>query len=589
MMSIVRRIRYTHGEKILMRLVLPLLLFLSGSSVQAAVIDAASDTRGAIGHYAWLMPESGAPLELDEVRERFAAGEFVQSEDAYLDFGIGASPVWLRFEISNDSATPVQRRLSIENSWLDHIEIYFLTDGSLERRYQLGDALPFSGRPIEERFFSLDHRFAPGLTILYIRVATPDPMVLPVYLGSTESWHERQIEESYSYGLIYGVIGALLLYNLVLYFGLKSTRHLFYSLYLLFFLLMNLSYTGHGYRWLWPDATTWQLWSNPVLMVAYCISGLLFATRFLDTRIAFPRLHRVSMGICVIFASALAVAVAGGGHTLALLLAFSFVLMFTFGMVLLGAVSLYAGNYSARYFLSASIIAAVGATITALTVWGAIPYSPYGYRAVDIGVVIEAILLALALSEQFRRNQEQRIAAEQMARLDPLTGLNNRRAFGEYVNKLWKLGERNHHPMSLLVFDVDGFKSINDRFGHAQGDKVLVEIAKTIAGQEREEDILARWGGEEFILFMPATTLDEALVVAERIRASIEAIVFSIDEQTLSVTASVGVAQTEGKGDSLDKLISRADKHLYRAKESGRNRVCSGYISLASSGNAAEL
>lgn len=579
----------SYSGKISMYLVLLLLSLLAGGSVQAAAIDVASESREAIGRYAWLMPESGAPLELVEAHERFSAGEFVRSGDAYLDFGIGARPVWLRFEISNDSNTSIQRRLTIETSWLDHIDLYFLSNGSLQRRYELGDALPFPDRPIEDRFFSVDHRFTPGLTILYIRVATPDPMVLPIYLGSTQSWHERQLIEGYSYGLIYGVIGALLLYNLVLYFGLKSPRHLFYSLYLLFFLLMNLSYTGHGYRWLWPEATTWQLWSNPVLMIAYCISGLLFATRFLDTRIAFPRLHRLSMGICWIFAVALAVVMAGGGHTAALLLAFSFVLMFTFGMVLLGAVSLHAGNYSARYFLSASIIAAVGATITALTVWGVVPYSPYGYRAVDIGVVIEAILLALALSEQFRRNQEQRIAAEQMARLDPLTGLNNRRAFSEYANKLWKLGERNHHPMSLLVFDVDGFKSINDRFGHAQGDKVLIDIAKTIAGQEREEDVLARWGGEEFILFMPETNLEEALIVAERVRVGIESIVFRIDGKTLSATASVGVAQTKGKDDSLDRLILRADKQLYRAKESGRNRVCSEYVEQTSSETPVEL
>lgn len=528
-----------------------------------------------------MMQESGGePLQLAEAQARFAAGEFVPSDAAYLAFGIGARPVWLRFDVRNNDDTPIQRRLSIETSWLDHIELYVLTAGSLQKSYKLGDARPFAERPIEERFFTVDHHFAPGLTTLYIRIATADPMVLPIYLSSIESRHNRQLVESYSYGLVYGVIGALLLYNLMLYFGLKSPRHLFYSIYLLFFLLMNLAYTGHGYRWLWPEAMTWQLWSNPVLMVAYCISGLLFATRFLDTRTAFPRLHWLTMGICWAFAIALVVSVLSGGHTAALLLAFSFVLLFTLGMVLLGGVSLHAGNYSARYFLSASIIAAVGATVTALTVWGVIPYTPYGYRAVDIGVMIEAILLALALSEQFRRNQEQRIAAEQMARLDPLTGLFNRRAFAESVDKLWQLGKRNHRPMSLLVFDVDGFKSINDRFGHAQGDQVLVDVARAIAGQERAEDVLARWGGEEFILFMPETRLAEALVVAERVRANIEAIVFKLETETLSVTASVGVAQSNGEDDSLDKLILRADKELYRAKEAGRNRVCPGHIGL---------
>jgi diguanylate cyclase (GGDEF)-like protein len=558
-----------------MRITLFSLLLLLSFSLHARVIELNKESPATIGQNAWLLQEQATRLGLVDAREAFAAGEFIPSEDSYLDFGIGAAPRWLRFELLNDSDEAVERRLAIETSWLDHIEIYFLTSGTVQQRYRLGDAQPFTERPIADRFFVVDHAFPPGVTTLYMRVDTPDPMVLPIYLTSRESAYSRQLLESYSYGLVYGVIAALLLYNLMLFFGLKSSRHFFYALYLLFFLLMNISYTGHGYRWLWPEATTWQLWSNPVLMIAYAISGLLFATRFLGTRSAFPRLHRLSMGICWLFTLGLVVSVLGGGHVAALLLAFSFVVLYTMGMVLLGALSLYAGNQSAKYFLYASIVAAVGATITALTVWGMLPYSPLGYRAVDIGIVFEAILLALALADLFRRNQEERIRAEQMARIDPLTGLNNRRAFSEFVDRLWKLGIRNNHEMSLLVIDIDRFKLINDTHGHAHGDQVLVEVARTIAASARAEDILARWGGEEFILFMPETSLQDATAVAERIRANIEALRFELDGSSHSVTASLGLARAKLGSDSLDRLISTADHYLYRAKATGRNCVCS--------------
>ncbi len=233
---------------------------------------------------------------------------------------------------------------------------------------------------------------------------------------------------------------------------------------------------------------------------------------------------------------------------------------------------------SAKYFLYASIVAALSATVTALAVWGLIPYKTYTYRAVEIGMMIEAILLALALAEQFRLIQDEKIHAEQMARIDSLTGLNNRRAFSELVDPLWKTGIRYKHEMSVVLLDIDVFKSINDTFGHSQGDEVLIYTANALAQSARGGDILARWGGEEFILFMSETSLVDAVAAAERMRESIAALRVEMGDKTVSLTASFGVAsycKDSNEFDSLDKLISTTDKYLYRAKALGRNRVYS--------------
>lgn len=563
-----------------------LLLLLTSLSLQAGQIDLNATPRGPIGQYAMVMHEQGERLTLAAAREAFAQGRFIPTEESSLSFGIGARPVWLRFELLNDTPLPESRRLSIETSWLDHLELYFLSGGELQQAYRLGDSLPFAQRPLDDRFFTLDHTFAPGGGALYLRVESIDPLVLPIYLSTVEETHLRRELDSYSYGLIYGVLVALLLYNLMLYLGMKSRLHLSYAVYLLCFLLMNMAYTGHGYRWLWPQASGWQLWSNPVLMVAYAVSGLFFATRFLATRKRLPRWHRLTLAVSGVAVAALVLAVLAGSQLAALLVAFSFVLLYTLLMVLLGVAALRAGIDSARYFLIACIIAAVGAMLTGLTVWGIIPHTDMGYRAVDIGTVIEAILLALALASQFRRNRDEKVRAEHIARIDPLTGLNNRRSFSELAEPLWQTGLRKQHPMAVIILDLDHFKHINDTFGHARGDTVLQQCAGVLLRCARAGDILARWGGEEFILFLPETTLDDAHKVAERMRRSLEAIRVSAGEaDTISFSGSFGVAGASGGGDSLEAAIIRADRLLYRAKEQGRNRVCTAMHSPASGRN----
>ena len=125
--------------------------------------------------------------------------------------------------------------------------------------------------------------------MVMVRVETPDPMVIPLFILDRDALYERDHWYSYSYGLMYGVLIGLLIYNAMIFVGIRSKRYLYYSVYLGFFLLMNLSYTGHAYQWLWPEAPGWQVWAHPVLMIFYGLSGLLFASEFLGTRRTLPR------------------------------------------------------------------------------------------------------------------------------------------------------------------------------------------------------------------------------------------------------------------------------------------------------------
>ncbi len=162
----------------------------------------------------------------------------------------------------------------------------------------------------------------------------------------------------------------------------------------------------------------------------------------------------------------------------------------------------------------------------------------------------------------------------QQAETDPLTGLYNRRAFERVAQRDLQAAQRHRDPMFLLFLDLDHFKSINDRFGHPAGDRVIKALAETIMVSVRESDLSARFGGEEFAILLSRTDIDAAKAVAERIRSSIEVHRFDSDEGNFSATLSVGIAELDIDGeDTFENLIHRADKALYRAKRTGRNRI----------------
>lgn len=167
-----------------------------------------------------------------------------------------------------------------------------------------------------------------------------------------------------------------------------------------------------------------------------------------------------------------------------------------------------------------------------------------------------------------------------LAYTDSLTGVYNRRYMNAHLDrKIMEIGE-TAKPVSVLIFDIDHFKLVNDNYGHASGDEVLKSVAERVDNSIRDFDLLARYGGEEFVVIMPSTPADVALSVAERLRKQLDGAPFEVsgNDQPLPITASVGVATTTDPNESAEKLIGRADQALYVAKEGGRNRVCSADV-----------
>jgi diguanylate cyclase (GGDEF)-like protein len=161
----------------------------------------------------------------------------------------------------------------------------------------------------------------------------------------------------------------------------------------------------------------------------------------------------------------------------------------------------------------------------------------------------------------------------ELAMVDSLTGVLNRRAFLDQADGEWVRHRRHSHPLSCAMIDVDGFKKINDTFGHAAGDAVLQHIGALLRASLRATDLPARLGGDEFVALMPETTLEGAAATGERLLARVGIRPLSVLDQSLLTTLSIGVAGADGC-QSLEELMAKADRALYRAKKEGRARVC---------------
>jgi diguanylate cyclase (GGDEF)-like protein len=201
----------------------------------------------------------------------------------------------------------------------------------------------------------------------------------------------------------------------------------------------------------------------------------------------------------------------------------------------------------------------------------------YWYMIITIFIVLLAmssfLLYIGRINRRLKSMQEELQKANTFldyhATRDALTKLYNRRRFNEFLEGEISKSHRYKTPFSLIMFDIDHFKKVNDTYGHNRGDVILKEIAQVVVGTIRKYDIFARWGGEEFMILVPNSSLEGTLLMAEKIRSAIEKYAFT---EVGTVTCSFGVTEYKD-GDSIDSLVIRADGALYKAKELGRNRV----------------
>ncbi|OIR08663.1 cyclic di-GMP phosphodiesterase Gmr [mine drainage metagenome] len=584
------------------------LLAMFAGSVHAQPLLLTELPSGSLGGWTDLYVEEEQAPDLAAAQELLHEGKFHPVDRPILSQGIGSKPQWLHLALINPAVAPISLKLSVGTTWTDRIDAYLVHDGQPTVSWLTGDELPRAPGLTQGIGYILSPAFAPGRSDLFLRVDSTDPLIFPIELLTEEQAKEQQQLVHYSYGFIFGFMMALAAYNATLFFGLRKRSHLYYAVYLVSLVVLIACYTGHGFAWLWPDRPQVQRYAILVAMVIYGCCGLLFASRFLSLKEHAPR----ALGFVRLFAAAGLIAIATSilldSQLAAALVAFNFAALFSLSMVLLGLLTIRNSQPSGRYFLIAAVFGMLGAGSTTLAVWGEIPFNTITYHALEIGMVIEATLFALALSYRFnemsgslakinalndqlsgevaeRKKMEEQI--RQLAFHDTLTELPNRRLLLDRLEQTIAVSQRKNSYAALIFLDLDNFKPLNDMHGHVVGDLLLMEVARRLQSCVRESDTVARFGGDEFVVMLgdlgegKSGSLTQARIVAEKILAAISGpyrFTLAQEGQTASdiehyCTASIGVVVFTDHMGSPDDLIRWGDSAMYRAKMAGRNTI----------------
>ncbi|MDH5392290.1 MAG: sensor domain-containing diguanylate cyclase [Gammaproteobacteria bacterium] len=517
--------------------------------------------------------ESDQSLSLATARALLTSGDFTKRAENTLTFGILSPPVWLHFNIQNTGIQTQRYRLTGGVSWIDNIDLYLINSRGEIQRFQGGDRIAGNNNIVPGAGVVFELDFTQGTNQVFIRAQTSDPMVLPIKLSTLSEAATNDSNASMLYGLLYGFLIALIAYNLMFYHVLKRQPYLYYGLVIICFIIVNIGYTGLSISWLLPDYPVIQNYMVISMMVIYSLFALSFASKFLLLKNNSPLSYKIVRGYQLSGLTGISLSLLFQSQAAGVLTAFIFTNGMAAILLALGIVNINRIS-EGRYFFSAATFGMLGVLSTGLSVMGVIPYSQLSFHGAEIGVSIEASIFAFALVKQIKIRELSRVRSEQLANFDPLTELHNRRSFYELAKPIMDNDSFINQPLSIIMIDIDKFKSINDDFGHSVGDQALKLIAQRIMTQLRSIDIAVRWGGDELLIFLPEIDNNNALHLAQRIRSVIAEDPLHIGNTQLKVTISLGLAFRH-KQQELEAIINSADLALLKAKQTGRNKVVS--------------
>ncbi|NOQ17352.1 MAG: diguanylate cyclase [Methyloprofundus sp.] len=550
------------------------------------------------GKLAYFKDENGGLSFLD-VQQQKVQDSFKLIEQNNLSLGYIRPTIWLKFSVVNNASPDQNWLLVFDYPLLDEIEIFSKNSSGHWQRQLLGDSLPFQQRPFVHRIFVTElnieqHQYQE----FYVRVKTSSSMQIRLLITSTEAFFARELSNEMFYGVIYGIMLLMAVYNLFLYLAVRDKSYLVYIFSVLSGSLFIMALNGHAYQYIWPESPNFANTAIPLSSSLWIVFTSTFTQIFLETKRFAPRLYYAinALIFCAIGSVLFSML---GEYQLAIKLATGLALVNNILILVTSIVCWLNGNRFARFFVAAWSVYGLGVALLILSRYGWLADNFVTHNSAALGLLVEIIMLSLALSDKYRvlttelasyaqeleskvalRTEELEVSNQQLKDLslsDSLTGLPNRRHFDQQLKLEWLQLLREAKPLSILVCDVDQFKSINDHYGHQYGDKCLQTIAETIMQVVlRPRDIPARIGGDEFVVLLPDTDTQGAELLAGKISAGVAqaAIQQAPDAQFDIVTLSIGVATLiPDINKNVNELFSLADRHLYQAKENGRNAV----------------
>lgn len=531
--------------------------------------------------------------------------------DATLNPSFSDSVWWVRLSLDNTGDSGVNWVFELAQPLQSYLDVHWFVSGQRVQSWQTGDRYPFNSRPLYYRGFAFPLHLEAGQSgILYARLESHDGFfdVLPFRLQTAPDFFRYQTLENLGFGLYFGVLAAMFLYNLIVWLQIKERAFRNYSFYIAFFLLWSLSFQGYMAMGPFQFAPWWINESIVITSSAVYASLVLFSLDFLKIRELAPVFYRPLLLLAVSFAIPIVFGVSGYFSLAVAVLIPQGMLVMAFLMLAAGWLSIKKQRSAVIFFVGWCFLV-VSAFVFYGRVYGLVPSSWLTEHAMNIGSMIQVFVLAVALADrinQLKRQQakdqayilaqernhvealqrtvEQRTRELQAANhqlkhesiTDELTGLSNRREFFRALDDAQHRVTRLGVTGALVLMDLDHFKRINDHWGHPKGDEVLQTFADLLRSAfQRSTDGLYRLGGEEFGLILQLKTTEDLPGILEHFQQVLEQarIAYPKPDQG-NLTTSIGVAYIKpGMIIDPESLYAKADSALYKSKHSGRNNV----------------
>lgn len=599
-----------------------LLLLLYVANARAGTLDLAdSVTHYPLAPYVDVLEDPSGKLSFDDVRKSSAFAPADPHRD--LSFGYRDSVYWLRLTIAPQAGGTHESWLfEVAYPTLDSVTFYQPAQGAYWSD-ETGDLLPFSSRPVVHRNFVFPMRLSGHEPeTVYLRVHSQGNVTIPFHLWQTASFaHSSELAYA-GLALYFGAFIALALYNLLLFVSLRDRLILIYVCFVGCLAVGLGSQYGLTYQFLWGDFPRFANIMYPAGMSLAGMCAVMFTRHFLNTQVTLPASDKLLRVLAVLFAAVVPLLFVN--YRAASLMVSAVAVIFCATALEVGIRSVYRRYYGAWFYLLAWTMLLIFTVFMSLRNMGFLPTNFITLNGMQIGSAAEMILLSFALADRYRKvdrereqAREEALTAKQqmvdalrthekmlekrvaerteelqrtnrklqdneqqlreMAHHDPLTGLANRLLLDIRLEHALKTAARKGDGVAVLLLDVDDFKPVNDRYGHAVGDELLIELARRMERAVRQTDTVARLGGDEFIILLES--INDPEVVQPVIDKLINAIQLPVQTQ-VGVAVQVGVSigytvSTPGETDR-NALINRADHSMYEAKNAGGNRACLG-------------
>ncbi len=511
---------------------------------------------------------------LNEIIEKSKQGLFSALDKNHSKFGFTDSIFWIKVYSKNHSSIEKVQILELNHPSLDYIDIYELEDQHLISKKELGDL-----RVYDKSTFmpNPNYKFSilPGQEkIFFIKITSSGSLNIGISVQSLNAYNKYSSTQIKWISFYFGAVFIMLMYNFLIYLIIKNRSFLYYIFFHLSYILFALGLSGIAFELFWPDTPQINQYLLPSTMALTGAFSLLFAIHFLDIKNISIKLNNFLYTLVIIsFLISLSSFLTEYSFSIQLSSLLSFFIVVNLFIIALYLV-LFKKNKNALFYLIAWSFFMIGVAIAHLSNVGLIPSTTLTSFSSQIGSFFEVLLLSIGLAYYYNHLKDEHKELEYindrlliLSHTDMLTQSYNRRYFFDKVNQLLNENRHTKRKFSLLMLDLDYFKNVNDTYGHDVGDQVLKSFATICKSMIRENDIFARLGGEEFVLYLPDTDKTTAIEIAKRINTAVShAKIDDIEE--LKVTVSIGISYNTFE---LKQLLDQADKALYKAKNSGRN------------------